>query len=61
MFGRDFKLQEQRGTWIKLDEKRWALATVHPSFVIRSRIGGGFDKTYREFVNDLKRMKRLPK
>jgi hypothetical protein len=39
MIGRDFKLQEQRGKWMKLDDKRWALASVHPSFVIRSRIG----------------------
>jgi DNA polymerase len=61
MIGRDFKLQEQRGKWMKLDDKRWALASVHPSFVIRSRIGGGFDVAYAEFVADLKHMRRLPK
>ena len=61
MIERDFKLQEQRGKWLKLDDKRWALASVHPSFVIRSRIGGGFDDAYAGFVADLKQMKRLPK
>jgi DNA polymerase len=61
MIGRDFKLQEQRGAWTKLDDRRWALATVHPSFVIRSRIGGDFDEAYAAFVDDLKRMKRPPK
>jgi hypothetical protein len=43
------------------ESKRWALASVHPSFVIRSRIGGGFDDAYAGFVADLKQMKRLPK
>ena len=60
MIGRDLKLQQQRGEWTKLDNGRWALATVHPSFVIRSRIGGGFDEAYARFVADLKRMKRPP-
>lgn len=60
VIGRAFKLQAQRGAWMRLDEDRWALATVHPSFVIRSRIGGGYESAYAGFVADLKHMKRLP-
>ncbi len=60
IMGRAFKLHTQRGEWIRLGEDRWALATVHPSFVIRSRIGGGYEAAYADFVADLKRLKRLP-
>ena len=60
VIGRAFKLQAQRGEWIRLGEDRWVLATVHPSFVIRSRIGGGYEVAFADFVADLKRLKRLP-
>lgn len=60
VFGRAFKLTEQRGKWIALDDGRWAIATVHPSAVIRSRIGGGYDVAYSGFVADLKKMKKVP-
>ena len=60
VFGRAFKLMAQRGRWIALEDGRWALATVHPSSVIRARIGGGYDEAYAGFVADLKKMKRLP-
>lgn len=59
VLGRAFQLQRQRGEWVQLESGRWALATVHPSFVIRSRIGGGFDEAYRGFVADLKKLKRI--
>jgi uracil-DNA glycosylase family protein len=61
VMGKHVKLQEQRGKWMPLDDGRWALATVHPSFVIRSRIGGGFDEAYAGFVADLKKIRQLPK
>lgn len=60
VLGRLFRLTVQRGQWIALDDDRWAIATVHPSSVIRSRIGGGYDEAYAGFVADLKKMKRLP-
>lgn len=60
VLGRAFKLTAQRGRWTSLDDGRWALATVHPSAVTRSRIGGGYDEAYAGFVADLKKMKRLP-
>ena len=60
VLGRAFQLQRQRGDWVSLENGRWALATVHPSFVIRSRIGGGYDEAYRGFVGDLKKLNRTP-
>jgi DNA polymerase len=60
VFGRAFKLTEQRGKWSALGDGRWAIATVHPSAVIRSRIGGNYDEAYSAFVADLKKMKKVP-
>jgi len=60
MFGASFKLQRQRGVWMHVASNRWCLATVHPSFVLRSRIGGGYDAAYRAFVSDLAMLKELP-
>ena len=60
VLGRAFRLTAQRGRWTALADGRWALATVHPSSVIRSRIGGGYAEAYADFIADLKKMKRLP-
>jgi len=61
MLGSAFRLTAQRGEWIALDDGRWCLATVHPAFVLRSRIGGDGEKAYREFVADLKQLRKLPR
>ncbi|HEY0180016.1 MAG TPA: UdgX family uracil-DNA binding protein [Dokdonella sp.] len=60
MLGAAFKLQQNRGRWFEIGDGRWCLATVHPSFVLRSRIGGGYEETYRAFVADLARVRRPP-
>jgi uracil-DNA glycosylase family protein len=60
VIGADFKLQQQRGRWQRLDEQRWVLATVHPSFVLRSRIGGDYEATYAGFIADLKKLRHPP-
>lgn len=60
VFGPTFRLQQQRGRWSRLDDGRWALATVHPSFVIRSRIGGGYEAAYAGFVADLRKLHATP-
>ena len=60
MFGASFKLQRGRGVWQRVAPDRWCLATVHPSFVLRSRIGGGYESAYRGFVSDLARLAELP-
>jgi uracil-DNA glycosylase len=61
MLGSGFRLLRERGTWRALDDGRWCLATVHPSAVLRSRIAGDYDATYRAFVADLRKLRRLPK
>jgi DNA polymerase len=61
MLGRTFRLTEGRGRWQKIGANRWCLATVHPSAVLRARIGGGYDEAYRAFVGDLAKIKQRPK
>jgi len=61
MLGAEFGLMRERGKWHRLEDGRWCLATVHPSYVLRSRIAGGFDDTYAGFVADLKQLRRLPR
>jgi len=61
MLGSSFGLLEGRGAWRPIAKDRWCLATVHPSFVLRSKIGGNYDEVYREFVADLAKMKRPPR
>lgn len=60
IFGTTFQLQRQRGTWLRGAGGRWCLATVHPSFVLRARIGGGYDAAYRAFVADLAKVDEAP-
>jgi DNA polymerase len=60
VFGSAFRLQQQRGEWISLEHGRWAMATVHPAFVLRSRIASGFESAYAGFVADLRLLERLP-
>lgn len=38
--GRGFKVTHDRGRWIELGPRQWALATVHPAFVLRARADG---------------------
>lgn len=60
ILGTKFRLQAQRGRWMKLGGERWCLATVHPSFVLRSRAGTGYEATYATFVDDLRALRDLP-
>lgn len=60
LLGADFKLKQQRGTWIRRGP-RWVLATVHPAFVLRSRSGGDHAAAYAAFVTDLAKLKRVPR
>jgi uracil-DNA glycosylase len=61
MLGPSFRLMERRGTRQRVGAHRWCLATVHPSFVLRSRIGGGYDEAYRGLVADLGKLKKPPR
>jgi uracil-DNA glycosylase len=61
MLGRAFRLKDGRGRWQKIGDNRWCLATVHPSAVLRARIGGGYDEAYRAFVDDLAKINERPR
>lgn len=52
VFGRDFALLRERGTWIDLDEHTRAFATVHPSYLLRLPAHEQ-DAGYAAFVRDL--------
>jgi len=61
ILGKQFRLLDQRGRWLRREDGRWCLATVHPSFVLRSRIGGGYEATYTDFVADLRKLRKPPR
>ena len=58
MLGSGFGLLRQRGTWIRLNDAQWCLATVHPAYVLRSR--EDYATTYAAFVRDLRQLAKLP-
>jgi uracil-DNA glycosylase len=53
ILGTKFGLMKQRGTWQALPDGTRALATVHPSWVLRQRDAESRDAAYRGFVADL--------
>ena len=57
IFGRGFRLMQQRGEWIELDDGRRAMATVHPSYLLRLRGDEERDEAYSQFVRDLKKLR----
>ena len=54
VFGSGFRLLEQRGRWIKLDDQTRGLATVHPSYLLRLPDKSARASGFREFVRDLR-------
>lgn len=60
VLGRGFRLTQERGKWIPLQPGRWALATVHPAFVLRARIGAHGEDERRRFRQDLMRLRNPP-
>jgi uracil-DNA glycosylase len=54
MFGRKFRLLEQRGRWSALESGVDAFATVHPSWVLRQPAGDEQERAFRGLVDDLK-------
>ena len=53
VLGTKFRLMQQRGTWQALADGTRALATVHPSWVLRQRDSGSREAAWRGFVADL--------
>lgn len=58
LFGASFRLLQQRGTFIQLDNGTSAFATVHPSYLLRLR-GPARDEAYRTFVGELEHARKF--
>ncbi|QWT20077.1 UdgX family uracil-DNA binding protein [Bacillus sp. NP157] len=53
VFGSSFRLMQQRGEWITLADGRRAMATVHPSYLLRLPDEAEREAAYAAFVRDL--------
>ena len=53
VIGTKFRLMAQRGQWVELESGARAIATVHPSFVLRQRDAASRAREYKAFVADL--------
>jgi len=56
VLGSGFRLMQQRGTWVELGNGRRAMATVHPSWVLRQGDAAAREQAYRGLVDDLARL-----
>ena len=54
VFGKSFRLLQERGRWRALDEGPRAFATVHPAWVLRQRDPLQRDAAYGSLVDDLR-------
>ncbi|MDF4026742.1 UdgX family uracil-DNA binding protein [Luteibacter sp. PPL201] len=57
VFGASFRLMAQRGAWIDLPDGRRAMATVHPSYLLRVPDPDEREQAYAQFVRDLTLMR----
>lgn len=54
VFGKDFRVSEQRGTPVPSDYAPYAMAIVHPSSILRAQDDQSRHEAERQFVKDLK-------
>ncbi|MEP7184316.1 MAG: UdgX family uracil-DNA binding protein [Rhodanobacter sp.] len=59
IFGVGFRLLDQRGQWIALDDRTSGFATVHPSYLLRLKDEVARTQGFRDFVRDLALMREL--
>ncbi|NID17571.1 UdgX family uracil-DNA binding protein [Luteibacter yeojuensis] len=59
VFGASFRLMAQRGEWLDLPDGRKALATVHPSYLLRLPDHEAREAGFADFVSDLKLIRKL--
>jgi probable DNA metabolism protein len=60
IFGKSFRLLQQRGQWIALDNGIQAFATVHPSYLLRLPDEIQRSDAYEQFVGDLQMLRQVP-
>lgn len=61
VFGASFRLMAQRGEWIDLPDGRRAMATVHPSYLLRLPDHEARETGFADFVHDLSLMRDVLK
>jgi DNA polymerase len=61
LFGAQFKLTKERGTWREVAPGRFAFATVHPSSLLRAPDAESRRRAYEGFVADLRLLRKLPR
>jgi DNA polymerase len=54
ILGRNFRVTQHRGEWIKSDIAPYVLATVHPSAILRAPDDESRHEEMRRFIDDLK-------
>ena len=53
VFGAGFRLMERRGAWERLHDGTWAMATVHPAWILRQPPHLQ-EEAYRHWLDDLR-------
>jgi DNA polymerase len=56
ILGRGFRLLRERGRWREISAGMHAIATVHPSYLLRMRDAADRDAAWKRFVADLSRL-----
>jgi len=59
LFGRDFRVTQQRGEFLKSQLAEFVMATVHPSSILRAPDEKTRHEEMQRFVKDLKKIARL--
>jgi DNA polymerase len=59
VFGASFRLMAQRGEWLDLPNGGRAMATVHPSYLLRLPDEQAREEGYADFVRDLTLMQAV--
>jgi len=56
LLGRNFRVSQQRGEWVRSDIAPFVMATVHPSSILRAPDDESRHEEMRKFVADLKKV-----
>jgi uracil-DNA glycosylase family protein len=59
LLGKEFKVSQQRGQWIKSELAEHVMATVHPSSILRTPDQATRQQQLKEFTADLKSVARV--